>query len=445
MFTSSILHQRGVSLPTLVGAILALSAGSVLAAPGGRAGTTLSAWKTADGFWEQIWEYDWSVEKRVDTTAHDFLDLNEVVTATYTIDVTKSGPTRQSDAYGAEGEVCVTNGGERATEGLKIADDILFKTGSGKFQVLYTSAVDVGSKPILGPGESYCYPYKITFTPVKGAKYKNSARITITNHSGKLGANFGPSPDDDFALPSTPEKIYRDETASLTDVFGDSSLASAFHFDFSEVPAESMVFGESGSLEFPIMITYTGASPDYCEEVFTLTNTASLTEADTKELSTSKASLVLQGPSCGSGGDEPDPVGCTYTQGYWKNHGPEGCKKGNNANEWPVYELQLGNIIYNQSQLCQIFNQPVEGNGLISLAHQLIAAKFNALAGAAPSPVMSIGQADSLIGAQKIPPVGNGSLPSNQTSSLTSLLDMFNNGDADYDSDDDPEGPPHCD
>lgn len=442
MFTSSIFQQRGVSLPTLLGAILALSAGTVLAAPGGQAGTTLSASKIADGFWEQIWEYDWSVQKSVDPDAYEFLALGEKVTATYTIDATKSGPTRQSDAYGAEGEICVTNGGDRATEGLQIADDILFKTGSGKFKVLQTGSVDVGSKPVLGPGESYCYPYKIIFTPVNGAKYKNSARVTITNHSGHLGANFGPSPDDGFALPTTPEMIYWDETANLTDVFGDYGLTTAFEFDFSGVPVGSMVFDESGSLEFPVKITYTGV----CEEVFTLTNRAALTEADTNEVSESTASLVLQGPSCRSGDEDPDPVGCTYTQGFWKTHGPEGCHKGNNGNEWPVDELQLGGYTYNQSELCAILNEePSVNNGLISMAHQLIAAKFNSIEGASPNPLPTISQADSLIGDLVIPPLGNGSLPSNQTSPLTSLLDMFNNGDADYDSDGDPEGPPHCD
>src|SRR5262245_15647908 len=60
------------------------------------------------------------------------------------------------------------------------------------------------------------------------------------------------------------------------------------------------------------------------------------------------------------------PTGeCVFTQGFWKTH-PEA---------WPVSSLKLGNIIYTKTQLLSIFNTPAAGNGLISLAHQLIAAK----------------------------------------------------------------------
>src|SRR5687767_5945628 len=55
---------------------------------------------------------------------------------------------------------------------------------------------------------------------------------------------------------------------------------------------------------------------------------------------------------------------CTFTQGFWKNH-PE---------DWPVDELTLGNVTYSKDELLAIFGEPVSGNGLISLAHQLIAA-----------------------------------------------------------------------
>ena len=40
-------------------------------------------------------------------------------------------------------------------------------------------------------------------------------------------------------------------------------------------------------------------------------------------------------------------------------------------------ELQLGNVTYNQQELLSILSQPVRGNGLVLLAHQLIAAKLN--------------------------------------------------------------------
>src|SRR5436190_2624835 len=66
---------------------------------------------------------------------------------------------------------------------------------------------------------------------------------------------------------------------------------------------------------------------------------------------------------------------CTYTQGYWKNH----------EEAWPITSLTLGTVNYTKAQLLSILGQSVGGNGLISLVHQLIAAKLNIAQGADPS------------------------------------------------------------
>ncbi len=128
---------------------------------------------------------------------------------------------------------------------------------------------------------------------------------------------------------------------------------------------------------------------------------------------------------------------CTYTQGFWKTHGPEGCATGNNSNEWPATELTLGNVVYTDSKLCTILNTPAGGNGLIALAHQLIAAKLNMLNGAdVPTKVEeAIYAADVLIGDLVIPPVGTGSLKPNVTGDLTEELANYNEG---------ATGPGHC-
>lgn len=128
------------------------------------------------------------------------------------------------------------------------------------------------------------------------------------------------------------------------------------------------------------------------------------------------------------------PGGCTFTQGYWKTHGP--LPTGNNTNEWPVNQLTLGTVTYTDLQLQSIFDKPAQGNGLITLAHQLIAAKLNIENGADGSSVAgAIAAADALIGGLVIPPVGTGSLSSGSTSSLTTTLDSFNSG---------LTGPGHC-
>jgi len=114
------------------------------------------------------------------------------------------------------------------------------------------------------------------------------------------------------------------------------------------------------------------------------------------------------------------PGACVRGQGFWKNH----------PDQWPVTELQLGNVTYNQQQLLDILHEPVRGNGLLILAHQLIAAKLNIAAGADPSCIQeTIAAADALIGDLVIPPVGNGYLSPRDAAPLAGILGRFNEGD----------------
>ena len=125
---------------------------------------------------------------------------------------------------------------------------------------------------------------------------------------------------------------------------------------------------------------------------------------------------------------------CTLTQGFWKTHGPS--PTGNNQNEWPVTSLKLGNVTYTDAQLLSILKKAPAGNGLISLAHQLIAAKLNVADGADPTAVTAaIAAADALIGALVVPPVGSGSLAPSATSALVDTLTKYNEGGI---------GPGHC-
>ncbi len=117
---------------------------------------------------------------------------------------------------------------------------------------------------------------------------------------------------------------------------------------------------------------------------------------------------------------------CTYTQGYWKNH----------ASAWPVTSLTLGTVTYTKAQLLGILNEPARGNGLLILAHQLIAAKLNLAMGANGSYIApTIAAADAQIGSLIIPPTGGGYLPPSSTSANAHILDDWNNGIT---------GPGHC-
>jgi hypothetical protein len=141
-------------------------------------GTTLAAEKTAGGYWEYY-------------------------------------PDILQNHIGVQGQVCVTNGGERSTQGLRIVDCLQYKLGGEKYQALACQELDVSAMPVLGPGDSYCYPYRIQFEPIEGASYRNAASVTIENHSGWLPGGphcpglepcpFGPEPKVGFSLPAEPE------------------------------------------------------------------------------------------------------------------------------------------------------------------------------------------------------------------------------------------------
>lgn len=382
----------------------------------GKAGTTLTATKTATGFWEHRVSYDWNLEKTADPTQLA-LEGEESQTVNYTLTATRT-ETENVTVAGAEGEICVTNGGDRATQNLMIMDQLQYKTGSGKFQNLGLPVlVSTADNPVLDPGESDCYPYEILFTPVSGATYRNTVKVTITNHSGSLGTAKGPEPKADFSLPGSPTEIITDDTASLSDIL---TCPDGYTCEPSVTGPWSLT--ASQTIDYSVLVTRTSAA---CNTEGIMTNVATLTEETTDTVRTDSATVTLSTEDCPDQGEDPE-VACTYTQGYWKNH----------QENWPVSSLQLGTPSYDQAQLLSIFNQPVEGNGLVSLAHQLAAAKLNVAHGASTTDISTaIANADALIGSLIVPPVGSGVLSTEATSTLTSQLDAFNNGNA---------GIPHC-
>src|SRR5579859_6044248 len=76
-----------------------------------------------------------------------------------------------------------------------------------------------------------------------------------------------------------------------------------------------------------------------------------------------------------AGGGGADTGGCTFTQGYWKNH----------PSAWPVTSLTIGGVSYTEAQLLTIFGDAPGGDASLILAHQLIAALLNVDNGAVPS------------------------------------------------------------
>ena len=92
--------------------------------------------------------------------------------------------------------------------------------------------------------------------------------------------------------------------------------------------------------------------------------------------------------------------------------------------------LTLGGVPYTDGQLVCILSTPASDNGLIALAHQLIAAKLNAAKNGSlpPSVATCVADADALIGGLLIPPVGGGFLDPSAVSALTTCLKNYNEG-----------------
>ena len=117
--------------------------------------------------------------------------------------------------------------------------------------------------------------------------------------------------------------------------------------------------------------------------------------------------------------------GCPATFGYWKKHA------------WPTSivnnGLTIGGVTYTKAQLLGVLNTPDQGNAVIILAHQLIAALINQAAGAKDNTAADAAIATSqtlLTGlnllTSKVPAA---SALGQQLVAQSVILDGYNNGD----------------
>lgn len=194
----------------------------------------------------------------------------------------------------------------------------------------------------------------------------------------------------------------------------------------------NLAAGESVTLVVGEFLFDNGASTNCAQEL--MCGTDYVFRAFAHANSKMNRSLFSANVTCSTSPCNPPSEGCTYTQGYWKTHGP--IPTGNNVNEWTVTSLVLGTVNYTDLELLSIFNTPASGNGLIALAHQLIAAKLNIAHGSDGTAVASaISAADALIGGNVVPPLGTGYLAPSATSALITTLANYNEGAI---------GPGHC-
>jgi hypothetical protein len=141
-------------------AALALSTTTTFAGPSSKSGTTLAGYKT--------------------------IDICEVSPATDTVPA----------VWRYSGDIAVWNEGALNTTGLKIVDVLEYKTGN-KWLVSGTQTItDGGSVVILaGTVQVTATIFHYSFEgPALPGTIRNTANITILNHSSSIGKAFGPSP-----------------------------------------------------------------------------------------------------------------------------------------------------------------------------------------------------------------------------------------------------------
>jgi len=349
----------------------------------GPSGTTLAATTTAAGSWKKTVEYNWAVQKTANPLSLT-IGQGQSGSVTYTVSLTRSVASEASQ-YAVSGQVCVTNGGSVPTENLKIWDRIQYKTGEGQFQDLSGAALTLIPAQPLSAGQSACYPFNMVLSPVAGAAYRNVAKVTITNHSGHLGEEFGPEPKADFTLPTSPALTEIDAQASLTDAVGCPSGLVC-----SPASQGPWLFPNSASTSYAVTIQNASSA---CNATAGVTNTATLVESTTGQQGTSSAKVSIStGPCPGEN--------CTYSHGYWKTH-PEKVQ--------PLLPVSLGatggakslNILTSSAAVAVLemktYGSP--SNGITKLYAQLLAARLNIKKGASASAVTAtLNAADAFLG-----------------------------------------------
>ena len=336
--------------------------------------TTLEASKTATASWRRSVEYAWNIQKSVNPTSLT-IPTGQSGSVTYTLTPSRT-EISLTNQYRVAGQICVTNTGAGATEGLKIVDTVQYRVGEDSFVDLPGASFTLlPSDPIL-PGHTQCHPYEITFAPVPEAEYRNGARITLTNYSDHGDEEYGIEAIADFSLPEMPTELEEgDAEATVTDSLNCPT-------GFTCTPSEVGPFSLTGSdqIQWTEIIENILAP---CSGFFELSNTATLTEKNTGQQHMASATVTLSTDFCPG-------INCTRTIGYWKNH-PKKIK--------PFLPIWLGTGVGKSiqvttvSQAVDILNRTKYGtstNGISKLYAQLLAADLNIKNGADPSAVAAI-------------------------------------------------------
>ena len=268
----------------------------------------------------------------------------------------------------------------------------------------------------------------VTPAPAKSPiaiSYKTSAasNIAVTVTAGDAGAPAGftiqwMTLDDYVALgnrwPVTSEIPNHTARSFCSATFGVPLTTGCIGYNLLPGQSVDVTIGDDSLYDNCAVSSPCSGSPLLCNTAYVFRVSAAASSVDQRSNTVTCATLPCVGSSC------------TYSQGYWRTH----------QDSWPVTSLTLGTVTYQAAELMAMLENPARGNGLVILAHQLIAAKLNIANGADPSEVQqAITDADNMIGDLAVPPIGNGYLEPAQTGDLTQTLTEYNEGTI---------GPGHC-
>lgn len=347
----------------------------------------LEVTKTAVTSYTRTW--DWTIDKTADKSALT-LAIGEPYTAKYNVNV--NATSKDSD-WAVAGNITIHNPNEVAVDVTTVTDSVGGVTAT------------VNCPQTL----PYSLPAEADLVCTYSADLTNGTQLVNT-----ATVNEGPTGTADviFSEPTT----VTDECIHVTDTYagplgtvctGVDTLPKAFTYNRMIGP-----FGKWGT--------------------YNIDNTASFVTNDTEKRVDDSWKVVVFVPY----------LGCTLTQGYWKNHSQVGKAPYDDA--WALLgpEEETKVFFLSGKTWLEVFRTPPSGgNAYYQLAHQFMAAKLNILNGASvpPSVQTAINTAVTLFNTYT--PAQIGALKANsairqQFISLAGTLGSYNEGTI---------GPGHCD
>lgn len=376
----------------------------------------LAVSKTAATYANRDWS--WALQKTADVSVVDPIMQGVSREVTYTV---KATGTKTDTPTRIDGTITIANPAFNvdAATITGVADEV----AAGASATITGCTVGAAAVGVPSAGTPYVLAAGGTMTcSYTAASWGASASGTNTATASTTGAVRGGSGTAPWSFASATIEVETDECITAADDMG-TPLNTADDRALGQVCANALSGGQHTFPSYKLDVRDLATSCGWN----TITNTASFVTNDTPD-SGSSQHVVTVNVSC--------VVGCTLTQGYWKNHADPARKQFDAT--WNLIPGAANAPFMNSGRSwITVFNTPPAGNAFYNLAHQYMAARLNVLAGAQASPAVQAAIADATALFNSLPASGT-TLTSAQTRTartLSTTLDGYNNG---------LMGTPHC-